>query len=118
MRAADALLIASPEYNWSVSGVLKNAIDWASRSPDPPLEGKPTAIMGASQGFFGTAKGQMHLRTICASCNMFVVNRPEVLVMRAQDDKFDEDVRLVDEISRQFLGQLLEALAELTRRLR
>jgi chromate reductase len=118
IRAADALLIATPEYNFSVPGVLKNAIDWASRPPDQPFNGKPTAIVGASQGFFGTARAQMHLRQICLSNNQQVVTKPEVLLMRAQDGKFDEGGRLVDEAARLFLGQLLEELARLTRCLR
>ena len=118
IRAADALLIATPEYNFSVPGVLKNAIDWASRPPDQPFNGKPTAIMGASQGFFGTARAQMHLRQICLSNNQYVVNKPEVLLMRAQDGKFDEAGRLVNEAARLFLAQLLEELARLTRCLR
>ncbi len=113
IRNADALLIATPEYNFSVPGVLKNAIDWASRPPDQPFNGKPTAIMGASQGFFGTARAQMHLRQICLSNNQYVVNKPEVLLMRAQDGKFDEEGRLVNEAARLFLGQLLEELARL-----
>ncbi len=117
IAAADAILIATPEYNGSLSGVLKNALDWASRSPDPPLNEKPTAIMGATTGNFGTAKAQMHLRDVCASLNMFLVNKPGVLVMRAQD-KFDADGRLVDEVARGFLEALLEALAAWTRRLR
>jgi chromate reductase len=117
IAAADAVLIATPEYNGSLSGVLKNALDWASRSPNPPLNEKPTAIMGATTGNFGTAKAQVHLRDVCVSLNMFLVNKPGVLVMRAQD-KFDADGRLVDETARGFLKALLEALAAWTRRLR
>jgi chromate reductase, NAD(P)H dehydrogenase (quinone) len=62
IKAADALLIATPEYNYSVPGVLKNAIDWASRPPEQPFDGKPIAIMGASPGALGTARAQYHLR--------------------------------------------------------
>ena len=116
IAAADALLIATPEYNYSIPGVLKNAIDWASRSPDPPLDGKPVAIMGASTGNFGTVRAQMHLRQICLFCNMLPVNKPEVLVMRAQE-KFDSSGRLVDETAREFVRDLLMALADWTRRL-
>ncbi len=117
IATADALLIATPEYNGSLSGVLKNALDWASRSPDPPLNEKPTAIMGATTGSFGTAKAQMHLRAVCASLNMFLVNKPGVLVMRAQD-KFDTQGHLIDETARGFLKALLEALMAWTQRLR
>jgi len=113
IRTADALLIATPEYNLSVPGVLKNAIDWASRPPDQPLKEKPTAIIGATTGFFGTARAQMHLRQICFSNNQRVVRKPEVLIMRAQDGKFDEDLRLVDKTARTLLQRLLKALARL-----
>ena len=116
IAAADALLIATPEYNYSIPGVVKNAIDWASRPPDPPLNGKPVAIMGASTGNFGTVRAQMHLRQVCVFCNMFPVNRPEVLVMRAQE-KFDTDGRLVDETTRGFVRDLLIALTNWTLRL-
>jgi len=117
IAAAEAVLIATPEYNGSYTGVLKNALDWASRRPDPPLSGKPTAIMGASTGNFGTAKAQLHLRGVCSSLNMHVVNRPGVLVMRAQD-KFDAEGRLTDETARHFLEELMAALAAWVRRLR
>lgn len=108
---SDALLIATPEYNYSIPGVLKNAIDWASRPPDPPLDGKPVAIMGASTGNFGTVRAQMHLRQVCVCCSMYPVNKPEVLVMRARE-KFDAEGRLVDETTRGFIRDLLRALAD------
>jgi len=117
IAAAEALLISSLEYNHSISGVLKNAVDWVSRPPDPPLDGKPVAIMGASTGNFGTVRAQMHLRQICVFCNMFPLNKPEVLVMRAQE-KFDSRGQLVDETTRGFVRDLLMALADWTRRLR
>jgi len=116
IAAADALLIATPEYNFSIPGVLKNAIDWASRPPDPPLNGKPVAMMGASTGNFGTARAQMHLRQVCVFCNMFPFNKPEVLLMRAKE-KFDADGRLTDETARGLIRDLLLALVEWTRRL-
>jgi len=117
IAAADALLIATPEYNYSIPGVLKNAIDWASRPPNPPLDGKPVAIMGASTGNFGTVRAQMHLRQVCVYCNMLPLNRPEVLVMRARD-KFDANGRLVDETARGFIRDMLLALADWVQRLR
>jgi len=116
IAAADALLISTPEYNFSIPGVLKNAIDWASRPPDPPLDGKPAAIMGASTGDFGTVRAQMHLRQVCVFCNMFPVNKPEVLVMRARE-KFDASGRLIDETARGFVRDLLTALVDWTQRL-
>ncbi len=85
IAAADALLIATPEYNYSIPGVLKNAIDWASRPPkDSPLNGKPLAMMGAG-GLLGTVRAQMHLRDILLHNNVLVLNKPEVYVARAAE---------------------------------
>jgi chromate reductase len=117
IRAADALLFVTPEYNYSVPGVLKNAIDWASRPPDQPFNGKPVAIMGASPGMLGTARAQYHLRESCVYLNMFPVNQPEVFIAAA-DKKFDAEGRLIDEAARKLIAQLLKALAEWTERLR
>ena len=117
IRAADALLIATPEYNASVPGVLKNAIDWASRPvSDSPLSGKPLAIMGAG-GVSGTIRAQLALRQISTSINTLPLNRPAVQIMRSWE-KFDADGNLTDEQSRQEIRALLEALAAWTRRLR
>ena len=77
---ADGVLIATPEYNYSVPGVLKNAIDWVSRLPDQPFNGKPVAIMGAAAGRLGTARAQYHLRQIFVFLDALVMNRPEVMV--------------------------------------
>jgi chromate reductase, NAD(P)H dehydrogenase (quinone) len=116
IASADAVLFVSPEYNYSVPGVLKNAIDWASRPPSPPFDGKPVAIMGASPGLFGTARAQYHLRQICVFVNAFPLNRPEVMIAQAQQ-KFDADGRLKDDQTRKFIGDLLQNLADWTRRL-
>jgi chromate reductase len=117
VAAADALLIATPEYNYSISGVLKNAIDWASRPrKETPLQGKPLAIIGAG-GRFGTARAQMHLRQIAVHLDMHALNRPELLVPFASE-KFNADGRLVDAPTREQLAAVLEALAAWTRRLR
>jgi chromate reductase, NAD(P)H dehydrogenase (quinone) len=113
IRAADALLIATPEYNYSIPGVLKNALDWASRPPDPPLQGKPTAIMGASQGLFGTVRAQMQLRQVAVVTNMLILNRPEVLVPRAQE-KFSPEGDLLDEKTAEAVRRLLSALKDWT----
>ena len=96
---ADALLIATPEYNSSVSGALKNAIDWASRSPQQPLNGKPVAIMGASTGNFGTLRAQLHLRQTLTHVGALPLGKPEVLVARAEQ-AFDAEGRLVDAAAR------------------
>jgi chromate reductase len=117
IRTADALLIATPEYNHGVPGVLKNAIDWASRPPrKSPLAGKPTAVFGASPGATGTARAQTQLRASFVFTDTPALPQPEVLVFRAHE-KFDADGRLADEASRAFVRRLLEALADWTMRL-
>lgn len=115
IRAADALLIVTPEYNFSISGVLKNAIDWVSRPPDQPFDGKPIAIMGASPGRTGTARAQLHLRQVLAPLNGLVLNRPGVLIADAPR-MFDDQGRLTDPPTRDLVRQLMEALADWTRR--
>jgi chromate reductase len=116
VKAADALLFVTPEYNYSVPGVLKNAIDWCSRPPEQPLDGKPAAIMGASTGKLGTARAQYHLRQICVFVNVLPVNRPEVMLSGAAK-LFDADGRLTDEPTRKFIGDLLVSLESWTKRL-
>src|SRR3954471_4825659 len=82
-KAADALLIVTPEYNYGIPGVLKNAIDWASRPPEQPFDSKPIAIMGASPGMLGSARAQYHLRQCFVFLNAMVLNRPEVMIANA-----------------------------------
>src|SRR5712692_7296388 len=114
IRKADALLIATPEYNYSTSGVLKNAIDWASRPTGKSvLEGKPAAIMGVG-GRFGTVRAQQHLRQIFLYLNMPVVLKPEVHVLAAWE-KFDSDGNLTDDTAREQIQALLEALVQWTK---
>jgi len=115
--AADALLFATPEYNFSFSGVLKNAIDWTSRPPDPPIVGKPVGIMGATQSAWGTLRAQYHLRQCCVFLNMFPLNKPEVFIAQAAN-KFDAQGKLTDQAARDLIAQLLVALRDWTRRLR
>jgi chromate reductase len=115
LAQADALLIAAPEYNASVTAALKNAIDWASRPPRQPLNGKPVAIIGASTGNFGTLRAQLHLRQILTHVGALTLAKPEVLVARARE-AFAPDGDLVDETARGFLRDLLVALAEWTQR--
>jgi len=107
---ADAVLIATPEYNYSIPGVLKNAIDWVSRAPDKPFDGKPVAIMGASTGRFGTVRAQNHLRQAFLFLNANVMNRPAVMVSGAAS-LFDEDGRLTDTSTREHVAKLLDAFA-------
>ena len=111
IRDADAVLIATPEYNRGVPGVLKNAIDWASRPPlASPLTNKPIAIIGASTGRGGTARAQEQLRSALEYSRADVLEQPEVLVPEAYM-AFDEDGRLVDESTREDLAELLGELA-------
>lgn len=116
IREADAILIATPEYNYSIPGVLKNAIDSASRPyGDNAFDCKPVAIMGASIGMIGTARAQYHLRQSFVFLNMYPINQPEVMVPHAQD-KVDAHGRLTDETARGLIRQLLESLVSWARR--
>ena len=112
IRAADGVLIVSPEYNYSVPGFLKNALDWLSRHPSKPFEGQAVGIMGASPGLLGTARAQYHLRQILVFLNAYPVNRPEIMIGQAAD-KFTPEGELKDEKTREFIGQLLTAVASL-----
>ena len=117
IREADAILFSSPEYNYSIPGVLKNAIDWASRPyGDSAWDGKPAAIMGVSPGNIGTARMQYHLRQVMVFLNMFPLNRPEVMIGKAAE-KFDENGNLTDEQTREFIGKMLVSLVEWTQQL-
>jgi chromate reductase len=111
---ADALLFACPEYNYSMTGVMKNAIDWASRPPDQPFAGKPCAIIGAAAGMAGGARAQYDLRRSCVFLDMHPLNKPEVLIGQAQT-KFDADGNLLDEAAKGFLRDAMTALAAWTR---
>src|SRR5919205_1335526 len=117
VREADAVLLVTPEYNYSVPGVLKNAIDWASRPyGDSAWSGKPAAIMGASIGAIGTARAQYHLRQTFVFLNMFPVNQPEVMIANASE-RFDAQGNLTDDETKEFIRQLLQNLVEWTRRI-
>ena len=111
---ADALLIVTPEYNFSVPGVLKNTIDWLSRTPSQPFARKPTAIMGASQGVLGTARCQYHLRQVLTALNALTLNKPEVMIASAAG-KFDASGNLTDAPTREHIARLLQTLADWTR---
>src|SRR5687767_7784493 len=117
IREADAILFVTPEYNYSVPGVLKNAIDWASRPyGDSAWNGKPAAIMGASIGGIATARAQYHLRQMMVFLNMFPVNQPEVMIGNA-GEKFDEQGNLTDEKTKDYIRLLLENLVAWTHRI-
>ncbi|CAN5835055.1 NAD(P)H-dependent FMN reductase [soil metagenome] len=114
IRDADAILFSTPEYNYSIPGVLKNAIDAASRPyGDSAWTGKPVAVMGASIGAFGTARAQYHLRQCFITLKMFALTQPEVMIPHA-DKVFDADGNLTDQNSQKLIRQLLESLAALT----
>jgi chromate reductase len=117
IAAADALFIATPEYNWSLSGVLKNALDWASRPAGRSvLKHKPVAIAGATGGAFGTVRAQLALRGVLASTGSYVLPEPLLHIAGARE-KFDADGNLVDADTRAVLAAQLEALASWARRL-
>jgi chromate reductase len=117
LAAADGVLIVTPEYNYSVPGVLKNAIDWASRPPNQPFDGKPVAVMGASPGMLGTARAQYHLRQMFVFLNAYMLNRPEVMIAQAAS-KFDDAGNLTDAPTRDFLIAFLAAFVDWIRRMK
>jgi chromate reductase len=118
IKKADAVLIVTPEYNYSIPGVLKNAIDWASRPyGENAFRGKPVAFMGASIGMIGTARAQYHLRQCCVLLEMYPINKPEIFVTLA-NRKFDENGTLRDQETKEHIKELLEALVEWTKKLK
>ncbi|HEX8118728.1 MAG TPA: NAD(P)H-dependent oxidoreductase [Pyrinomonadaceae bacterium] len=117
IRESDAVLFVTPEYNYSLPGVLKNAIDWASRPyGDSAWAGKPAAVMGASIGAIGTARAQYHLRQVMVFLNMFPVNQPEVMIGNASE-RFDAEGNLTDEATKEHVRRLLQSLVDWTRRI-
>ncbi|NDP40439.1 MAG: NAD(P)H-dependent oxidoreductase [Rhodoferax sp.] len=120
IREADAIVFCTPEYNYSVPGVLKNAIDCASRPfGDSAWSGKPVAVMGASVSVFGSARAQYHLRQMLVALNMFQLNQPEIMIAQAGDagKVFDAQGKLINESSQKLIRLLLESLATWTRQL-
>jgi chromate reductase, NAD(P)H dehydrogenase (quinone) len=118
IRAADGVIIVSPEYNWSVPGGLKNAIDWVSRMKDQPFHEKPVALQSASGGPLGAARMQYHLRQILTSIDAFMFTRPEIFVTFAPQ-KIDEKAgKLKDEPTREIIGRQLAAFAKFIERVR
>jgi chromate reductase len=115
LRGADGILIATPEYNDGIPGVLTTAIDWGSRLPGrAPLAGKPVAIMGASPSQIGTARAQLHLRQLLNHVHARVLPPPELLVAKAHE-RFDSNLKLTDESTRKVLGDLLQRFTRLLR---
>lgn len=117
IKDADAVLFSTAEYNYSIPGSLKNAIDWASRPyGDNSWDGKPTAIMSESIGMLGGIKAQLHLRQIMLFTNMYPLNKPEVIVSNVTE-KFDDQVNLTDEHTKEKIKELVEALVEWAKKL-
>jgi chromate reductase, NAD(P)H dehydrogenase (quinone) len=117
IRAADAIMIATPEYNYSVPGMLKNVIDWVSKVPDQPFRNKPIAILGASMGSFGTARAQYDLRKMFVFLDAHLLNQPEIMIATAQT-RFDADGILTDEPTRKLMLDQIVALREWATRIR
>lgn len=117
IASADAVLIATPEYNYSVPGVLKNAIDWISRTDPQPFADKPVAIMGASPGALGTARAQYDLRKMFVYLDAHLLNKPEIMISGAPS-RFDAGGKLTDEATRKLVAHLVAALRDWTYRLR
>ncbi|NLJ92935.1 MAG: NAD(P)H-dependent oxidoreductase [Aeromonadales bacterium] len=113
---ADAILFATPEYNYSIPGVLKNAIDWLSRQQPQPFADKPAAIMSASMGLLGGARAQYHLRQIMICLNVHFINKPEVMIAHAHQ-KFDNAGQLQDADTQEFIELLITSLMAWSRRL-
>ncbi len=119
IKAADALLIVTPEYNYSIPGVLKNAIDSASRPyGDSAFAGKPVAMMGASIGMLGTARAQYHLRQSCVFLDMYPLNQPEVMVPFAHEKIDEKTGKVTDQKTRDKIGELMKALVIWTLRMK
>jgi len=117
IRSANAILIATPEYNYSIPGVLKNAIDWASRPfGDSAWSGKSAAIMGASIGAIGSARAQYHLRQILVALDLFLLNKPEVVIADAAH-RFDMNGNLIHDPTKQLIQELLRNLVDWTHRI-
>lgn len=116
IQKADALLFVTPEYNFSLPGVLKNAIDWASRPPQQPFAGKAFAVMGASGGMSGTMRAQYHLRQVAVFLDMHPLNKPEIFVRNAKDLFDATTLELKDETTRKLIGDQLKALVDHAKR--
>ena len=117
IASADAVMIATPEYNYSIPGVLKNAIDWLSKIPDQPFNRKPVAILGASMGAMGTARSQYDLRKVFVCLNAHILNQPEIMIASAHA-RFDADGKMTDEKTRELIAAQIVALQEWAMRLR
>lgn len=117
LASADALLFAIPEYNFTISSPMKNAIDWASRPANPPLAGKVYAMLSVSGGLLGGSRAQAHMRQIMVSCDGLTVNKPQVFIGGAKD-KFDADLNFTDKAGQDLIRELLSNAVALARQLK
>jgi chromate reductase len=117
IRAADGVIIVTPEYNYTIPGALKNAIDWVSRLKDQPFKEKAVAIQSASQGPLGGARMQYHMRTMFVFLGAFTFNTPEIFVGTAQN-KFNDKGELTDEATKDFVKKQLEGFAKFVERVK
>ena len=117
IAAADACVFASPEYNYSVSGAFKDALDWGSRAPNQPFVGKPYAMISAANGLLGGSRMQLQLRQMMVSLDGVPINNPQVFISGAKD-KFDTDMKYTDQAGRELIRQLLEKTVALGRQLK
>lgn len=115
IRAADGVIFVSPEYNYTIPGALKNAVDWVSRLKDQPFKEKPVAIQSATQGPLGGGRMQYHMRTMLVFLGAFTFNTPEIFVGLAQN-KFDDKGALKDETTKDFIKKQLEGFAKFVER--
>lgn len=117
IRAADGIVIVSPEYNWTIPGAFKNALDWVSRMKEQPFKGKPVALQSASIALLGGSRMQYHLRQCLVSIDALVIGRPEVIVTFAKE-KFDEKtLELKDQITRDIIKQQLAGFESFVRKI-
>lgn len=116
VRQADGVVIVSPEYNFSVPGGLKNAIDWISRLPEQPFKNKPVALQSAAAGMLGGARTQYHMRQVMVFLDAVVLTKPEVFVSFAKSKVDDSTGKLVDADTRKIISQQLETFAAFARR--
>ncbi|MBL7936145.1 MAG: NAD(P)H-dependent oxidoreductase [Bacteroidia bacterium] len=116
IKSSDAVMFFVPEYNYSVSGALKNTIDFISRSPLKPLDMKAVGIMGASLSLLGTARAQSHLRQILTAVNAYVMNSPEIMISEA-DKKFDKEGNLTCKETKKLMIKFIISLASLSEKI-
>lgn len=113
IKEADAVIIVTPEYNYSVPGALKNALDWLSRLPEAPFASKPVAIQSGSPGMIGGARAQYHLRQILVFLDAMVLNKPEVMISQLPTKIDQEQGNIIDEPTKEFVASQLAALTKL-----